>query len=76
MFNLYANSISSDGFLGLVSKNVERNNKEFEINNRKILSGFAVVSLLIISVIANGSQYQANFELQKQATIASYSNAI
>lgn len=76
MFNLYANSTSSDSFLGLVSKNIDNDKEGFEINNRKILSGFAVVSLLILSVIANGSQYQINFEQQKQATIASYSNAV
>lgn len=76
MFNLYATSTGSDSFLRLMNKDVENNKKEFEIKSRKILSGFAVASLLILSVIANGSQHQISFEQQKQATIASYSSAI
>ncbi|MBL4602765.1 MAG: hypothetical protein JKY84_08470 [Emcibacteraceae bacterium] len=76
MFNLYNNSINQNGFMGLVSKNVTANSQDHAINSRKIVSGFAIVSLLVLSVIANGSQYQTSVEAQKLATIASYVAAL
>ena len=76
MFNLYNNSINQNGFMGLVSKNVAINSQDNAVNSRKIISGFAIVSLLVLSMIANGSQYQTSVEAQKLATIASYATAL
>lgn len=61
MFNLYANE-DQNGIMSLLgSKSVKDNSKE----NSRIISSFAVLSLLILSVIANGSQAQTSFELQQ-----------
>lgn len=76
MFNLYSNATSSDSFLSLVSKNTISNNDDFKMSSQRIVSGFAVVSLLILSVIVNGSQYQTSVEAQKLTTLASYSSVI
>ncbi|MBL4602187.1 MAG: hypothetical protein JKY84_05545 [Emcibacteraceae bacterium] len=46
------------------------------MSSQRIVSGFAVVSLLILSVIVNGSQYQTSVEAQKLTTLASYSSVI
>ena len=64
MLNLYANAIDQNGFMSLVSKNGNDNSKYFESQNRKIISSFAVVSLIVLSVIAN------------MATMTSYINAV
>ena len=72
MLNLYANQ-DQNGIMSLLGKNTPDNSHEIETNNRRIVSGFAVLSLLILSVIANGSQYQTSFEQQRQSTISSYS---
>ena len=69
MFNLYANSIDPNGFISLVSNNKEVSSEENRISNRKILSGFAVASLLIVSVTANGSQSQKIAEYQEFANL-------
>lgn len=76
MFNLYANSIDPNGFISLVSKNADVTTEENRISNRKILSGFAVASLLIISVMANGSQSQKIAEYQELAKLASYTSTV
>ncbi len=75
MLNLYANA-DRRGFLSLVASKPNNDLNEVMADNRKIISTFAVLSILIISVIANGSQYQTNFELQKQSTIASYTSMV
>lgn len=75
MFNLYKNS-DVNNFMNLVRNDNSANEEVFENKSRKIASGFAVLSLLILSVIANGSQHQQNVELQKQSTMASYSSVI
>jgi|TARA_R110002096_G_scaffold435548_1_gene661436 hypothetical protein len=71
MFNLYANAIDADGFMGLVSNNVKPNSKEFEIDSRKIISGFAIISLLILSVITSGSQSQLGMGQDNPSSIVS-----
>lgn len=71
MFNLYSNAIDADGFMGLVSNNVNTNSKEFEIDNRKIVAGFAIVSLLILSVITSGSQSQVGMGQNNPSSIVS-----
>ena len=75
MFNLYTNE-TKDGFMGLVAKKEHSSASAHEIDNRRILSGFAVVSLLVLSVIANGSQYQTSVETQRVASIASHTAVI
>jgi len=64
MLNLYANAIDQNGFMSLVSKNVNDNTRYFERQNRKIISSFAVVSFIVLSAIAN------------MATMTSYINAV
>ena len=76
MLNLYRNSIDPNGFISLVSKNTENTTEEHRISSRKILSGFAVASLLIVSVMANGSQSQKIAEFQEFAKIASYTTSV
>ncbi len=71
MFNLYANSIDPNGFISLVSNNKEVTSEENRISNRKILSGFAVASLLIVSVMA-----QKIAEYQEFARLASYTSSV
>lgn len=74
MFNLYKNAVDQNSFIGLVNKS-EKIISEKEINeNRWIVSSFVAISVLVLSVIANGSQSQARFEAQKLASLASYSN--
>mgnify|MGYP000743008002 CR=1 FL=1 len=73
MFNLYAKAIDRNGFMGLIGDNVNTNSTEFEIDNRKIVSGFAIVSLLILSAITSGSQSQLGFDQVNPATIVSIS---
>lgn len=74
MFNLYKNAVDQNSFIGLVNKS-EKTISGKEVNeNRWIVSSFLTISVLILSVIANGSQAQARFETQKLASIASYSN--
>ena len=75
MFNLYTTE-TKDGFMGLVSNKVTSTKPEHEIDNRRIVAGFAIISLLVLSVIANGSQYQTNLEQQRYATIASHTTVI
>lgn len=76
MFNLYANSIDPNGFISLVSKNSDVTTEEHRISSRNILSGFAIASLLIVSVMANGSQSQRIAEFQEFAKIASYTSSV
>jgi hypothetical protein len=76
MFNLYKNSINPDGFIALVGTNVNATTDAHAIDSRKIVSGFAIVSLLIMSVMANGSQSQKISEFQKLATINSYTASV
>jgi len=76
MYNLYANSIDPNGFISLVSNNKEVSSEENRISNRKILSGFAVASLLIVSVMVNGSQSQKIAEYQEFAKLASYTSSV
>ncbi|MDG1708000.1 MAG: hypothetical protein P8H03_04520 [Emcibacteraceae bacterium] len=76
MFNLYKNSINPDGFIALVGKNLNTTTDAHAIDSRKIVSGFAVASLLIMSVMANGSQSQKISEFQKLATISSYTVSV
>lgn len=73
MLNLYTNAIDTNGFIGLANKNENVNVDEQQIKSRDIVTGFAVLSLLVVSMIVNGTQYQTNVEAQKVATIASYS---
>jgi len=73
MFNLYKDAIDQNGFMGLVSKNVTAVSKYHQADSRRIVSGFAIVSLLVLSVIANGSQHQTSIKTQTVATIDSYS---
>jgi len=75
MFNLYKNAIDPNGFIALVSKGENVISEKQARENRWIVSSVAALSILIVSVIANGSQAQSNFEAQQFATIASYSSA-
>lgn len=75
LFNLYKNS-DGDNFMNLVRKNNSINEQAFENKSRIIASDFAVLSLVILTVIANGSQLQQSVEHQKQSTVASYSSVI
>ncbi len=75
MLNLYTNE-TKDGFMGLVAKRGASSSTAHEIDNRRILSGFAIVSLLVLSVIANGSQHQISVEQQRVASIASHTAVI
>ena len=61
MFNLYANE-TPNGIMTLLGSNSSKDNSK---ENSRIISSFAVLSLLILSVIANGSQAQTSFELQQ-----------
>ena len=74
MFNLYKNAIDPNSFIGLVGKGKNVNSAKQERENRWIISSIATLSLLIVSVIANGSQAQSHFEAQQFAKIASYSS--
>jgi len=86
MFNLYSNTTSPDSFLGLVAKKQDPYAEKFENDSRRVVThtmaqvqavtGFAVASLLVISLIANGSQAQSNFEMQTPTASSSYSNVI
>ncbi len=76
MLNLYANAIDQNGFMSLVSKNVNDNSKYFESQNRKIISSFVVVSLIFLLVITSGVEFQQNVEQEKLATMTSYINAV
>ncbi|HPF47457.1 MAG: hypothetical protein KDF58_06150 [Alphaproteobacteria bacterium] len=64
MLNLYKHAISPDSFLGLVANRPQSDAKILENNNRRIFTGFAVLSLLILSVIADGSQHQLGFGIE------------
>ena len=76
MLNLYANAIDQNGFISLVSKDVNDNSKDFKRQNRMVISSFAVVSLIVLSVITNGVEFQQNVEQEKMATMTSYINAV
>lgn len=76
MFNLYTNAIDPNGFMGLVSKNINANDHETEVESRKIITGFALASVLIISLIANGSLSQQLSAVQKNTAIASYATLV
>ena len=54
MFNLYKDAIDPNGFMALVSKNVDATTTEQETHSRKILSGFAIASLAIVAVMNKG----------------------
>lgn len=71
MLNLYTDAINPNGFISLVSKSNQSNIKIFERENRKIISAFAVVSLIVISAISNGAQFQQNFELERMTSFTS-----
>ena len=73
MFNLYNDAVDQNGFMGLVGKGEKAISEKEAKENRWIVSSFAVFSVLIISVISNGSQAQAGFEAQKFAKLASHS---
>lgn len=74
MFNLYKNAIDPNSFIGLVGKGNNVNSVKQERENRWIISAIATLSLLIMSVIANGSQAQSSFEAEHLAVVASYSS--
>ncbi|MCC3860160.1 hypothetical protein [Pseudemcibacter aquimaris] len=56
MFNLYKDAIDQNGFMALVSNNIETTTKEQETHSRQVFAGFAIVSLAIMSVIGKGSE--------------------
>ncbi|MDG1708814.1 MAG: hypothetical protein P8H03_08620 [Emcibacteraceae bacterium] len=56
MFNLYTNAIDQNGFMGLVSNNVKSTTEANRIDSRKIVSGFAIMSLAVTAVIARGAE--------------------
>lgn len=56
MFNLYKDAIDPNGFLALVSNNIDTTNEAHEVHSRKIFAGFAITSLAIMSVIGKGSE--------------------
>jgi hypothetical protein len=71
MFNLYKNSINPNGFMGLVSNNIDTTTADHAIDSRRIVSGFAVMSLLVMSLMASGSQTQKISGYQNLAVITS-----
>lgn len=76
MFNLYSDAIDQDGFMGLVSKNAnEISERETESSNN-IIASFAIASLLLVSVMANGAQSQKLVELEQLASINSYAASV
>ncbi len=74
MLNLYANE-TRGGIMSLVT-NKAKLSAANDVNNRRIITTFSVVGLLVLSVIANGSQAQARFEQQQQSEIASYTSVL
>jgi len=56
MFNLYNNAIDQNGFMGLVSNNVATTSEANRIDSRKIVSGFAIVSLAVTAIIVRGAE--------------------
>lgn len=72
MFNLYTDAIDQNGFMALVSKNVNVTSSDHVLKSKRIITSFAVFSLLVLSIIANGTQQQVSAETQKIATAASY----
>lgn len=72
MFNLYTNAIDQNGFMALVTKNVNVTSSDHLLKSKRIITSFAIVGILVLSIIANGTQQQVNAEAQKIATVASY----
>lgn len=58
MFNLYSNAIDTNGFINLVSKKRITKSSNYQNNNRKIISLFAVASLMVITLINSGVEFQ------------------
>lgn len=75
MLNLYTNE-HKNGFVGLVGENAKSVTLGLKNDNGKIISGFEVISLLVLFAIANGSQYQTNLEQQRYAHNASHTAGI
>ena len=71
MFNLYTNAIDQNGFMGLVSKNINAVSKSQNIENRRIVSGFVIVGMLVVTVISTGSQNQIKTELEQRTLYSS-----
>jgi|TARA_R110002096_G_scaffold367840_1_gene561095 hypothetical protein len=71
MFNLYTNAIDQNGFMGLVSKNSNSVSKNQKIKNRRIVSGFVIVGMLVLTVISTGSQNQIKTELEQRTSYTS-----
>ncbi len=76
MLNLYTDAIDPNGFMSLVSKNVNTTTKIFERENRKIITSFAIISLIVLSAISNGVQFQQNFEQERASKVISLTSAI
>lgn len=73
MFNLYADAIDPNGFMGLVSKNINANDPGTEVESRKIIASFTIVSVLVLSIIATDTISQ---QFTKASTAASYTSAV
>ena len=71
MFNLYTNAIDQNGFMGLVSKNINAVSKSHNLKNRRIVSGFVIVGMLVVTVISTGSQNQIKTELEQRTSYSS-----
>ncbi|MCC3862141.1 hypothetical protein [Pseudemcibacter aquimaris] len=76
MFNLYADAIDQDGFMGLVSKNTNEISESDIEKSNSIIASFAIASLLLVSVMVNGAQSQKLVELEQLASIGSYSSIV
>ncbi len=76
MFNLNKDAVDQNGFISLVSKGTKTINEKHERESRWIVSSLAVLSLLVVSLIANGSQAQTKFEEQQIASIVSYNSVV
>ena len=71
MFNLYTNAIDQNGFMGLVNKNINDVSKTQKVENRRILSGFVILSMLVLTVISTGSQNQIKTGLDQKTSYVS-----
>lgn len=76
MFNLYADAIDRDGFMGIVSKKSSTSDKQYEVDSRGVVSDFTVASLLILFLISGSSVYQTNNETQRHSVVTSYTSVI
>jgi hypothetical protein len=69
MFNLYAQATNPNGFIALVKNYGHAVTYNDEINNRKIVFSFAIASLIILSAISNGTEFQYALELDRANAI-------